>query len=77
MKRQVSRLLFCLSLATGLSTHAFADSRPAPFEKATMKALNPSDPAQAAIMRWHRSLLANDYPTFSQLEFHTPKSVKG
>jgi len=45
--------------------------RSGPVVKATLKTPDLSDPTQAAIMQWHQALVANDFPTFVRVDFHT------
>src|SRR5262249_52131871 len=42
-------------------------------EKVSLRVLDPSDPAQAVIIQWHQSLLANDFQEFFEVEFRTPQ----
>lgn len=77
MTRRLSLLLLGSFVLLGSSVHVFAGPQSAPIEKATMRALDPSDPAHAAIMRWHRALLANDFPAYAQVIFHTSQVNDG
>src|SRR5690242_11054130 len=71
MVRELGRHIVCALVLLSFPALVIADVHSAQIPKAAMKALNPADPAQAAIIQWHRSLLINDYPTFSRVEFHT------
>jgi hypothetical protein len=37
-----------------------------------IKAMDPSDPAQAAIIQWHQSLITNDFEKYSQVAVRGP-----
>jgi hypothetical protein len=65
-----------ITLLISVSACSKAEETPAganAVQKVSLRALDPSDPAQAAIIRWHKSLLANDYQEFSDVEFRTPQ----
>src|SRR5262245_6729399 len=54
----------CVVLITALISASACNQVAEPPAAVLLRALDPSDPAQAAIIRWHQSLLANDYQEF-------------
>jgi hypothetical protein len=69
--RFVSIILFTMLLVCACSRDAERSAAAGTTRSASeilkIKAMDPSDPAQAAILQWHQSLVANDFEKYSQV----------